>query len=182
MQEHKRAEQRMGEENVRQANLPAKMLVEGGKMALPFLMGAGGAAVASKIVPLLSNYIPANLAVKGLSKINPRLGKFFKGIGVSGYSIKEGLNFLRSKLGIPEVEEEEEEEQNPMTKDEALKQFNSKRKKSMLEEEIERFERGYGSQQEQAPLNSPAQMPEGGEQSQNVDSALLAALQKILSM
>lgn len=59
--------------------------------------GAAGAAVASKVVPWLSELIPTDLAIKGINKVYPKLGEFLKKGQESGLDIKEGIDFIRSK-------------------------------------------------------------------------------------
>jgi hypothetical protein len=60
---------------------------------------AGGAGIA-KILPFLSQYIPADLAMKGISKVSPKLGEFLKRGQAQGLDIKEGLNFIAEKIGF----------------------------------------------------------------------------------
>jgi|ERR1700676_3735942 len=62
-------------------------------------------AISSRVLPFLSQYIPAGLAMKGLSKVNPTLGKFLKKGQEAGLDIKEGIDFIRNKLGYNEEEE-----------------------------------------------------------------------------
>lgn len=58
----------------------------------------GGTAIASKVIPFLSEHIPSYLAVKGINKISPKLGSWLeKGIE-KGLPIEEGLSFLKEKL------------------------------------------------------------------------------------
>ncbi len=81
---------------------PLKLLQNAGLTAL----GGGAASVGSKalgkLVPaigaLINNYVPENLAVKGLSKIDPRLGKFVQGALEEGYSFDELRNFMGEKI------------------------------------------------------------------------------------
>jgi hypothetical protein len=58
----------------------------------------GGSALVQRIIPFLSTYIPAGLAAKGLSNLDPRIEKYFKGIFGSGYTVDEGLDFLREQF------------------------------------------------------------------------------------
>lgn len=68
--------------------------------------------VLDRITPLLSNFIPAALAAKGISMISPRIGKFLRGITSSGFNLNEGLQYLRGQLGIEDEQEEEEQPQS----------------------------------------------------------------------
>jgi len=62
---------------------------------------AGGtvlAGVGGKVLPLLSKYIPTEMAIKGLSKIDPRLGKFIGKAMEEGYDFDEIRNFIGEKF------------------------------------------------------------------------------------
>lgn len=70
----------------------------GVNLATSAALTAGGAALASKVVPFLSEHIPSYLAVKGINKISPKIGKWLeKGIE-KGLPVEEGLEFLKEKL------------------------------------------------------------------------------------
>ncbi len=62
----------------------------------------------NRVLPLLSNFIPASIAAKGLEKVDSRFGKFIQGALASGYSIDTVLDFVKSKSGL----ESENFEQN----------------------------------------------------------------------
>lgn len=62
--------------------------------------GIGG-ALSSRIAPFLNEYITPELAVKGISKISPKLGNFLKQGQEMGLDVKEGINFLKDKLDKP---------------------------------------------------------------------------------
>lgn len=55
----------------------------------------------SKAIPLLNKYVPSALAVKGLSKIDSRLGTFIQNAISSGYTTDTVLDFLRSSIQSP---------------------------------------------------------------------------------
>jgi hypothetical protein len=59
---------------------------------------AVGAKISSKILPFLNQYIPTDLAVKGISKLSPKLGEFLKQGQSMGLDVKEGLNFIKDKM------------------------------------------------------------------------------------
>jgi hypothetical protein len=61
----------------------------------------------SKIVSLLSPYIPAALAVKGIGKISPELQSFATSAAAGGYSTNAILDFLRNKLEVPGYSQEQ---------------------------------------------------------------------------
>ena len=59
---------------------------------------AVGVGLAGKILPLLSSYVPEDLALKGISKLAPKIGDFLKR-GVSlGLGLREGLDYLKKEL------------------------------------------------------------------------------------
>lgn len=53
----------------------------------------------NRIIPFLSKLIPGHYAVKGISKINPRLASFFKSAAIAGYGTDAALDFLRGQFG-----------------------------------------------------------------------------------
>lgn len=180
----------------------------------------------NRILPLLNRILPNNVASKGLSKINPRFGKFITNAAMAGYGIEETLDFLRDQFesneekglrpdeaaaqkrikqsGLPQdivkagaktalgtagisaiptvignMFGAQEEEQNITSKEEALKRFKEHQaKKSMMDQESERFQGYYQPQQQQQMQQG---QPGQGQQS-NTDAALMAAIQKVLNM
>ena len=52
----------------------------------------------TRILPLLNKLLPKNLAVKGLSKIDPRIGKFIANATSAGYAADEALDYLRNQF------------------------------------------------------------------------------------
>ena len=50
---------------------------------------------------LLNKAIPAGLALKGLSKINPRIGNFIVDATTSGYGADKVLDYLRDRMSSP---------------------------------------------------------------------------------
>lgn len=82
---------------------------EGPKRALKAgasIVGAAGglkaaasfAPMLQKAAPFLSEYIPENLALKGLSKISPGFGKFISGAIGSGYDFSEIKDFIGDQI------------------------------------------------------------------------------------
>jgi hypothetical protein len=59
---------------------------------------AAFAPILSKIAPFLSEFIPEDLAIKGLSKINPRVGKFVSDALNGGYDFREIKDFLGEQI------------------------------------------------------------------------------------
>lgn len=75
---------------------------------------AGG--LASKIAPLLSEFIPMDLAIKGISKISPQIGQMLQTGIDSGLDPQEGLNFLKEKLIGQSEKQETKDDRNPIQK------------------------------------------------------------------
>lgn len=171
-------------------------------------LGAGVAGAATfapllkKVAPFLSDYIPENLAIKGLSKLSPKLGKFVNKAFNNGFDFKEVKDFLGEQVKESESAKDERniiEQVSPELHQfilERIKKGHSPiqagalatikgskfipiieklkkdhktgwgdivemiyghgekapiQKKSMVEEETERFERGYRNPQQQQP-------------------------------
>ena len=69
---------------------------------------AVGAGVAGRIMPFLSKYVPVDLAMKGISKISPKLGDFLKRGQSMGLNVEEGLSYVKDQL-TPKKEEPKEQ-------------------------------------------------------------------------
>jgi hypothetical protein len=82
-----------------------------GAIAGTGLAGAS-AALGSRIAPFLSELIPSDLAIKGISKIAPSIGNFLKKGQSMGLDIGEGLQFVRDSIGGKESPKEPEEEED----------------------------------------------------------------------
>ncbi len=65
--------------------------------------------VAEKILPFLSQYIPKDLAFKGINKVMPALGSFLKNGMQQGLTLESGLAFIKDSFN---EEKEEKEDQN----------------------------------------------------------------------
>ena len=52
----------------------------------------------ARALPLLNKLVPTSLAVKGLSKINPKLASFFTDSIAAGYTADSALDYLRGRL------------------------------------------------------------------------------------
>jgi hypothetical protein len=59
---------------------------------------AVGGPLAARVLPFLSEYIPAALAMKGINKISPKLGSFLQKGQEMGLDIKDGLDFIKEKM------------------------------------------------------------------------------------
>lgn len=65
----------------------------------------GGAGIAAgglaKIAPFLSEYISEDMALKGISKVMPTVGKFLKSGITQGLTLGSGLEFLKENISKP---------------------------------------------------------------------------------
>lgn len=66
----------------------------------------------SRMIPLLHKAIPAGLALKGLSKVNPNLSNFATTALSSGYAADQILDYLRGRIGMSGDSEETERLEN----------------------------------------------------------------------
>lgn len=63
------------------------------------LAGAGlSASVIQKIAPFFTEFLTPEIAVKGISKVSPQLGEFFKRGMQKGLPIEEGLDYLKNNI------------------------------------------------------------------------------------
>lgn len=74
---------------------------------------SAGGHFASKVMPFLSKYIPAGLALKGINKVNPKLGAFLSKGQEMGLDLQEGLDFVKEKFqGQKETKKPAKESRN----------------------------------------------------------------------
>lgn len=74
------------------------MVKSGISSAASIPLAAGAVGAMSKIAPFLNEYVPLDLAIKGISKLSPTTGAFLKKGQEMGLDIKEGLDFLRGRV------------------------------------------------------------------------------------
>lgn len=86
--------QQASKEILRQSEEPGKALSAISKTAAGL---AGGGAILNRIMPFLNSHISPELAKKGISKIDPRLGKFIQGSLNQGNSMEEVTEFIKEK-------------------------------------------------------------------------------------
>jgi hypothetical protein len=160
--------QEAGQEINRQQAEPGRLLKGSANIALGV---ASGGAILNKIIPFLSKYIPFGLALKGISKVEPRLGKFIQGSINQGHAAEEVMDFVREKI-TPSEEKRRD----------TLKKFNDKKIQPNLQErEMARTQEAYGQQQVQQG-QSDQQSALQPQQRNNADQDLMAAIQKVLQM
>jgi|GEM_PF-2358213 len=75
-----------------------KIVGKGIKTVSGLALGAGGLGLSSKILPFINEFIPAELAMKGISKVSPKLGSFLKKGMDQGLQLKDGLKFIKDNL------------------------------------------------------------------------------------
>ena len=95
------------DERIRRSNEAPKKILKGfGSAATSLGAGLSTGAALSRVIPLLSKYIPQDLATKGLSKIDPRFGAFIKKALDNGSSFDEIKDFIMKKAEGGEEEKE----------------------------------------------------------------------------
>ncbi len=156
------------EQTKKRSELPAKALKLAGQAAATVATGYYGGLAINKALPFLSKYIPESIAVAGLNKLDKRFGKFFKKAQEKGTPFEEAREFIKEKI-TPEEK-----------RIETLGKFNKKIKQpSMMAQEEERFLNQYGAKPNTPqPQQQMQQQPQQG----SGDAAIIAALEKILSM
>lgn len=103
--------QQASEESTKQSYRPIEAAAT---LAAPALK----AKIGGKIMSVINKYIPANFAMKGLSKIDPRLGKFASLAQEAGHSFDEIRNFVGNK-----VEEGEKIQESPKENRNIVEQY-----------------------------------------------------------
>lgn len=76
-----------------------RKLNKGVSTALNIGSTALGAGLGAKIAPFLNELIPADLALKGINKLNPKLGSLLKKGMDQGLDLKSGLDYIRNRSG-----------------------------------------------------------------------------------
>lgn len=123
--------QKAGKEIQRQGEFPKEILKTVGSLAATAGTTALGGLAASRVLPFLSQYIPQDLAIKGLSKIDPRFGKFINKALSKGTDFEEIKNFIKGKA-------EEGEEKQPAKQNGNIIQQESPELHSFVEQEIKK--------------------------------------------
>lgn len=78
-------------------------LKKGVKTAANVVTTAAGIGATAKVLPFLSQYITPDVALKGISKVSPKLGGFLKRGMEQGLNLQDGLNFIKDNItGKPE--------------------------------------------------------------------------------
>jgi hypothetical protein len=81
------------------------------------VVGAGatllGAGLASKVMPFLNEFVPVELALKGINKVSPQIGQFLKKGQSMGLNVQQGLQFLKNNLQ-PNQSNQPAQQANPL--------------------------------------------------------------------
>lgn len=89
--------QEASEETRRQGELPWDIAKNAASIAGTAASAYYGGTAATKVLSLVNKYVPQDLAIKGLSKIDPRYGKFIQKALSSGGSFDEVRDFITKK-------------------------------------------------------------------------------------
>lgn len=94
------------EEVRRQSEAPSKFIKKAASTGLAITGGTalalkGGSVIASRILSLLDKRVPRELAIKGLERINPTLGKFIKTSVNQGRDVEDVMDFISEKANQP---------------------------------------------------------------------------------
>lgn len=145
--------------------------------------------ILERVTPLLSTFVPAAIAARGLAVVAPRIGKFLKGITSAGFNLNEGLQYLRGQLGM---DEEEQESQQPdpyqplLNQADQIQQDLEQKTNSMLNEpkppapgspQAQQYAQQFDQQKRQASGTTQATAPQQADASANLFAAIQAAAQ-----
>jgi hypothetical protein len=86
------------EEVRRQGELPLKIAKNAAAVGSTAATAYFGGSALNRVLPFLSKYVPEDLAIKGLNKVDPRYGKFIEKALAAGKSFDEVKDFIGSKI------------------------------------------------------------------------------------
>lgn len=75
-----------------------KNLGRGVKTAAALGATALSSGLSSRILPFINQFISPDLAIRGISKVSPKIGDFLKKGQEQGLNIEEGLNFVKEQF------------------------------------------------------------------------------------
>lgn len=186
------------------------MAGKGVKTAVGLGVGAATLGAGARLMPFLNDLIPTDLAIKGISKVNPQVGKFLhKGMS-QGLDVKDGIRFVKDQFGIgsesPAKDDRSIIEQYSPELNQAIMELvqsgedpvvasmkiQNTGKFSKAIRDIEKDHKTTfgsivksifgGGQMTTSPQGKAALQPQQAQGGTNSDQALLAALEKILTM
>jgi hypothetical protein len=114
-----RPSERASEEIVKRNERFNENVKSGAKTAASAALAATGA----RILPFLSEHIPVDLAIKGISKISPKIGDFIKKGMEKGLDIKDGFQFLKDQIQPKEEKESEKQREQPKENRNIIQQY-----------------------------------------------------------
>jgi hypothetical protein len=93
-------ESRLRKSRERDENLKKGLNVigKGVKTAANIGLATAGATIASRVLPFLSEHIPVDLAIRGISKVSPKLGDFLKKGMSQGLDARKGMEYIRENI------------------------------------------------------------------------------------
>lgn len=75
---------------------------------------AGMGVAGSRLLPLLGEFVPMELAMKGINKIAPKVGDFLQRGQKAGLDLRDGFDFIKNQIEkSSERKEERESKSNP---------------------------------------------------------------------
>ncbi len=107
-----RSGERASEEEVRRSKNIESTVKRGVGAAATLGAAALGGPIAARLAPFMSELIPVDLAVKGISKISPKLGSMLQAGMSAGLDIEDGIDFLRDKISGNKPAEQPKEDRN----------------------------------------------------------------------
>jgi hypothetical protein len=186
-----------------------KLLKKGVSTAIGLGTAAAGVGLSSKILPFLNEFIPKDLALKGISKLSPQLGNFLKKGIDQGLDLKEGLDFIKQKMTASQDQKPPEQKNIIAQYDDKLHSFIDNlikqgrsaleagalaRTSGKFEKSISKMEKdhktnfssiiesvyGQGQPQQTQPAQTQMQQPQQS-QGQGIDPQLMQLMQGIRS-
>jgi hypothetical protein len=124
MTNYLRPDEQAAESEIRKAKNRTNELRGGLQTAATFGTAALGKNAILKVLPFLSEYIPEDLSLKGISKVVPKLGDFLKNGMNQGLSLKSGLDFLKKEISnMKEETKEPEKKEQPKENRNIIEQY-----------------------------------------------------------
>lgn len=120
----RRPDEIYSEEKIRSARESDSRLRQGASAIAGIATAAGATGIASRVMPFLSKYIPSDLALKGINKVAPNIGKYLKKGMEKGLNIQDGLDFVKNGLNREESSIEAEAKKEISPKEKIWEMFN----------------------------------------------------------
>lgn len=99
MTNYSRPDERATESEINRSQNRTRELKSGLQTAASFGTTALGGKALSAVMPFINQYIPEDMAFKGINKVMPALGKFIKSGMDQGLTLKSGLEFIKEQFG-----------------------------------------------------------------------------------